>query len=396
MLWAFVLKVMAAVVLTALYTYYYTDKQNSDIYKYFEDGLAMHTIFFHSPRLFFQLLFEINIETPDVLSVIQNFNHWNPKVRSMVYNDNRFVIKLNALFSFISLGSIYIHSLLGALMSFAGITAIAKTGEKLLPKFRNGALLLLFFPSVIFWTSALLKETVLVFVFGLFLWNVVQFFNSFNWQRIILVFILFGLLALLKVYVILCLLPPALAFVAVRNQKSLLRIILTFLTITLLCALAVFAIDTFVLNHRIITGIVQKQRDMFNLAVYMQAGSLIYVPTVSVDNVFSFVPAALYGVFNVLFQPLLWKVTSPLLLAAAIENILLMLLIIGFIFQVKKMDEHEWKVSLFCLLFVLLLFAIIGITTPVIGSIVRYRVPGLLLLLFPLSMSLNYWKRERR
>ncbi|MFN8293464.1 MAG: hypothetical protein U0T72_07040 [Chitinophagales bacterium] len=389
LLLAFLLKVSAGMALTLLYTYYYTNKQDADIYKYFEDGITLQGIFFHSPKLFFKLLFEINIETPEVLAAIKNFNHWDPKVRSMVYNDSRFIIKLNACIAFFSGKSIFIHSLLGSFIGFAGIVAIIKSVEKILPTFNFTALLLLFFPSVVFWTSALLKETVLTLAFGFFIWSATQIATTFNRKHLVFAAILFLLLALLKVYVLLCLIPPAAAFLFTRKQTSLWRITVTYIAvISLLVALA-FAVDALLLHNNVALGIAQKQHDMQRLAIYMQSGSFIYIPSVDGNNTFSFLVSGIYGIFNVLLQPFIWSSTSPLLLVSAIENILLLVLIIASLAFIPQLSAHEWRLSLACIAFALLLFAIIGITTPVVGSIVRYRVPGLLLLLIPLSTGLT-------
>lgn len=389
---AFVIKAFAAFALTWLYTNYYTDKQNSDIYKYFEDGLVLYNILFYSPKMFFQLLFEVNTNNAAFSDVVQNFNHWFPQARSMVYNDSRFIIKLNAVFSFVSLQSIYIHSLFGAFIGFVGIVAFAKVGEVLFPKLRNAALLLLFFPSIIFWTSAMLKETLLVFVFGIFAWYIVQLSSHFNWKRVVVCFILFFVLALLKVYVLLCLIPPLIAFFVVRNQQSKLITFGVFTVVVIAVSTFAFVADAVLLHSTIANGIAQKQFNMVSLAVYMKAGSLIYIPDVDGSNLLTFIPAGLYGIFNVLLKPFIWETTSPLFLASALENLVLVFLIVSFVFQIKTLENKEWNLSLVCIFFALLMFALIGITTPVIGSIVRYRVPALVLLLLPLSAGINYLK----
>jgi hypothetical protein len=61
---------------------------------------------------------------------------------------------------------------------------------------------------------------------------------------------------------------------------------------------------------------------------------------------------------------------------AAVENALfLIFLIIGLFFiDLKKMkDPWFW----FCLSFILILFVLVGLTTPVLGALVRYKMPAL-------------------
>lgn len=391
---AFVCKVLSGLALTIIYTFYYTDKHNSDIYKYFDDGLTLHSVFFYSPKFFFRLLFEINIDHSDIQNAIKNFNHWDPKVRSWVYNDSRFIIKLNALFSFISLKNIFIHSLFGSFIGFCGIVAVAKAAGRIFRNTRHGFVLVFFFPSVMFWTSAMLKETLLVFVLGYFLFQLTQLANDFSLKNIVVATVLFLLLLLLKVYVLLCLVPAFAAFLFTKKFNHKLAIFWGFVVVSVAAVLGAYAIDKTLLGGKVFSGIAQKQYDMQQLAHYMQAGSVVYVPHVDVTRLSTFVLAGLYGMLNVCFRPFIWEANSIFLFAAAVENIFLFMQMLLFIFSVKKMRVYDWRLSLACVSFAFFLFAIIGITTPVLGSAVRYRVPGLLLLLFPLSLEVDFFVQK--
>jgi len=61
---------------------------------------------------------------------------------------------------------------------------------------------------------------------------------------------------------------------------------------------------------------------------------------------------------------------------AAIENAMLLLLLALFLFFFKFESTHI-NLLLFCLTFVLILYLLIGYTTPVMGAIVRYKAPAL-------------------
>jgi hypothetical protein len=60
-----------------------------------------------------------------------------------------------------------------------------------------------------------------------------------------------------------------------------------------------------------------------------------------------------------------------------LENLLLFFLIIGAVFYGKKLDIKQVDFILSSLLFITVLFIIIGISTPIIGALVRYKIPGL-------------------
>jgi hypothetical protein len=78
----------------------------------------------------------------------------------------------------------------------------------------------------------------------------------------------------------------------------------------------------------------------------------------------------------VLFQPFICSVKQPIQIIPAMENIvLLVLLVVAIIFFDRKL-KHK-SLLIFCLSFVVILFVLIGLTTPAIGSIVRFKTPAL-------------------
>jgi hypothetical protein len=283
--------------------------------------------------------------------------------------------------------NIYIHSLYGGMMGFLGVVAFIKTAENLLPRFRSAAMWLLFFPSVVFWTSSLLKETLIVLVFGGFVWILSLLQKNFCWRRCVYLIALLFFLLLLKVYVVGCFFIALTAYIAAARLQKKVHAGIVFAVVAISWVAVAFVLDALLLEGKLFFSIAQKQRDMVNLAIYMKSGSFIYVPEVVADKPFTFVQSGGIGIANVLLQPLIWEVRSPLLAAAALENMLLWLLIFGFVLGISKISVEEWRLCALCITFAVLMFALIGITTPIVGSIVRYRVPALMLLLMPLSVG---------
>jgi len=397
---AFVMKVLAGLGITLLYTYYYTDKQNSDIYKYFDDGLFLNSLFYSDPKLFLKLLLEVNIDTPDVVSQITSFNHWDPKVRSYLYNDSRFIIKLNALLAFVSMGNVYTHSLFAAFFGFVGLTAFVRgfhalmNADVVLNSFdvsstKLYAFLLFFFPSVLMWSSAMLKETILVLGFGLLVWLIggakEHFRRVWFWVGLVLLLVMMGVF---KVYVLLSFVVAGLFFVLSKWFKSKWQLGLGAAVFVMVAGLMAVAVDTFLLHNAVLEGIGKKQWDSIRLAEYMKAGSVVYIPAVEAGSLWSFVQAVPFALWNVVCAPMIWNVKSVMLLPLAVENVVLMLLLLLVGFNVRRFGLREARLFFAVLIFCFLLFVLIGITTPVLGSIVRYRVPGIILLLMPVAVGL--------
>lgn len=91
-------------------------------------------------------------------------------------------------------------------------------------------------------------------------------------------------------------------------------------------------------------------------------------------SVYSAMP---FAIANVFFQPTLFSIKNVLQLFSWIENMwLLLLIVIAILFFDKKIVLQK-EVLVFCVLFALIQFALIGLTTPVVGAMVRYKVTAL-------------------
>jgi uncharacterized membrane protein len=109
-------------------------------------------------------------------------------------------------------------------------------------------------------------------------------------------------------------------------------------------------------------------------------------------SVMSSLPAAIW---NVLVQPTLFGISNILHLCAAIENLwLLLLIVLAIVFFDKKSLQYK-EVLIFCVLFALIQFAVIGLTTPAVGAMIRYRSTALPFLVMACLLSLDLSKPAR-
>lgn len=84
-----------------------------------------------------------------------------------------------------------------------------------------------------------------------------------------------------------------------------------------------------------------------------------------------------FAIANVFFQPTLFSVKNILQLFSWIENVWLLLLIVFALLFFDKTLFDKKEILLFCILFALFQFAMIGLTSPVVGAMVRYKVTAL-------------------
>jgi hypothetical protein len=117
------------------------------------------------------------------------------------------------------------------------------------------------------------------------------------------------------------------------------------------------------------------------------AGSYIKIP--GLDGTFGGIlrnaPAA-FG--NTFLRPYLFEAKNPLMMLSALENSAIVFIgLICILFCYRSIPNRH--LIYFCLTITILLFALIGLTTPVMGAAVRYKIPALPLLLIAFLLLLD-------
>lgn len=110
-------------------------------------------------------------------------------------------------------------------------------------------------------------------------------------------------------------------------------------------------------------------------------------------SVYSAVP---FAIANVFFQPTLFSIKNVLQLFSWVENMWLLLLIVVAILFFDKKILLQKEVFIFCILFALIQFALIGLTTPVVGAMVRYKVVALPFLFTLCILCINGEKLSKK
>ena len=124
-----------------------------------------------------------------------------------------------------------------------------------------------------------------------------------------------------------------------------------------------------------------------------RAGSLLNVGFLEPD-LKSFLSELPQATFHVLFRPFIWEGKNPMFLLPALENLLFILMLLLIIFFKGKIS-HPAIFGL-CISFSLLLLLVIGLTTPVLGALVRYRIAAQPFLFIALLMCIDREKLMRK
>ena len=428
----FTLKVLAGITVWWVYTCYYA---GGDMQNYFSDGHHLFHLLMDKPRLFYEVVFR---DRP-----YNGLKIWNSNYDYTLYNDARSLSLLNMVFLFFSFGYFQVHIIFMCFLSLIGLTALYHTFEKYLVRKHIQLFVVIFLiPSVLFWSSGVLKEGILFFGLGIFLYaSNCGMPTTYSFKKIIVILLSISILLLIKFYVLVALLPGLyLNFIVSRTSDRYLllkysssifiiifgAIVLTYLNndynpLKLVKDKQVKAIleargGVYLANRDKVICINYANREkqlivltdstykiqrgsnyIFwkanDMSVYdsvrssldttsykiaysiVPANSIMHIDFLKSDfsNIFIVLPQAL---FNVFFQPTIWSVDDAIQLFPAIENLIIIVLIILSIIFFNKRHEHK-EIVFFCLSFVFILFVLVGITTPAVGAIVRYKIPAL-------------------
>ena len=386
-IWAFFVKLIAGAALFYVYTFYYSDRSKADIYKYFDDGKIMYESIFSNPTHYFQMVLGIHNDNPLFDNLYYSkMNNWYRMYETVTYNDSHTMIRLHAILFLFSGGYFSLHHLFFIIMSFVGFLLLFFALSILFPQMQKIIFLVTFFiPSVVFWSSGALKESVLMFAMGLNLFSLVSILTQKQDQmkkseiakKVLYFFLLmlsFFFLIFIKMYVLVALIPVLLGFVWVELSKRK-NAFLKYFLVTIFYIAFLWILGKIFPAYFFPALIVQKQHDFIGLALHEQSKSY-FQPLPIQPTILSLAIYSPFALFNAMFRPLLWNTRGVLELLASIESVFYFFSVIIILLFFRKRDIHP-QAWLF-LFFALLMFLLVGYTTPVSGAIVRYRVPALL------------------
>ncbi len=273
----FILKILAGVSLSLIYTFYYTDRNTADIFKYFDDSKVMYDALFHKPIDFFKMVFGINNDTPYFSrNYYDLMNNWYRPYEPNVYNDNHTIIRFNAVIRLVSFGYYNIHTVFMCFLSTIGLVALFKTFFPFIKEKRKELIIIIFLiPSVLFWSSGVLKEGLLIFGLGLLLLNFTHLLNK-NFSVRYVIGIVLGLivLAYMKYYILTILIPLLISYIWVEKTKQRYAIV-KYLTVITLFFIVLLNIYRILPQYNVLEMLSQKQNSFVYLAESLNSGSLI-------------------------------------------------------------------------------------------------------------------------
>ncbi len=373
----FLFKCFSGLAFILAYTLYF-DPDTADFLSFFRQGKVMFSAVHENPMDYLKMLTGISSRQEHLEVYYSEIGHWYRPWDSPLYNDNRVLIRFNALVHLFSFGYLHVHNVVLNFVSFAGLVGIYHFAINFSPREKAQWLLggIVLMPSVLFWASGIIKEGLLMGIFGLWLFMVHRVFYQKKitlWNTAALAFVTF-MFTLLKPYVLFLFIPCLLAFYFSLKRKFQ-NPSVVFLSVTLISGLLALGIGQVFPQYDIIELLARKQNHSVLYSLHVEAGSIIEVRHLQArfSEIAAFAPKALINVF---FRPHLLDSSSPLIVMSAIENLFIKFITIVLLIKAIK-NKGLPPIAWMGLLFTLLFFTFIGISTQVYGSLVRYKVPAL-------------------
>lgn len=326
----------------------------------------------------------------------------------MLNTSNFFIPRLGLIPAVLFFNNYLCINFVFGFFALGGAIRIFKTFHHYYPAYTNElALAAIFLPSVGFWSSGLLKDTICFGCVGFILYAVLNIFVKKIKIRASVIWILVCgfLIYHIKVYILLVLMLSILIWLFAEMNKLItdktLRNIFSFLTLAVSFLIGYFLLNYFTSqeaaqNYKLETLMEKadyQRRVIQNLSETAPLGSNFSINT---SNPVTLVPNSIVATF---FRPFLWEVNSPVVLFSAIESSIL--LILTLFFFLKRGIGKYFRIAfadprlLMCFVFSMVFAVAVGASTSNFGALSRYKIPCMpfyfiMLLLLYKKASLPY------
>ncbi|MBF9222140.1 hypothetical protein [Hymenobacter ruricola] len=379
---ALTLKFIGAISLGLIYEFYYGGGDTSG---YFNHGTIIQSAFSDSFQAGLKLITNSDgTSDPETIKYTRLMFWYGP-------NSAEYLIsRITAFFGLLCFNTYTVIALFFAFVSFSGVWAMYLTFIKIRPQlYKELAIATLFIPSVFFWGSGLMKDSLCLGALG---WVFYAFYKGTIQKRNLFFCAVVGFLSayfivLVKVYILLCFLPAALLWIFNENssriKSPLVRLLAKPVLIGFGGALAFFAatnltkgdekydVDKIGARSKIVSEYLYQTSVKQNGSAYTlgeQDGTL--------GGMVKLVPQA---IVVSLYRPFLWEVKNPIMLLSAIEALVFLIFTLRIIIRSGLFKTLALIISTpsltLCFLFALSFSGTVGVVSNNFGTLVRYKIP---------------------
>lgn len=300
------------------------------------------------------------------------------------------VEKIALLLSYVSFYRYLVVTLFFALFAYSGMFKMLEAFNDMIPGHEKQlAFFILFFPSMTVYGSGVLKDTICMAAIGWLLYSSHQLIGKKNLKikYFIILLLCLTVIGFVKIYIIAAFIPAYVFYLIVLLVKKIKNTLVRrlILPVMLLMVTGVYflfqdnidsALGAYSMDNIFKTVI--EQQFIYMTAEDAEEGSLFSIgqfePTVA-----GFIKKMPIGIVVTLYRPFVWESKKLIMLFAALENLFLMWFTLYVVYKTGFFRFFKTIVNdpfiLLCITFTLFFAALVGMSTPNFGTLVRYRLP---------------------
>jgi hypothetical protein len=378
------LRLLGAVLTACMYQYYYG---YGDTFFYFIGAYDIYTAFLSNPSAAMEMLFtDINDWSLETYNSVTLRGFFRQEKEAMV-------IRVAGSVSLFGFGTYLGISFIMTVFSFLGCWALFRVFYDLYPHLHKRlALAILYLPSMWFWSTGIMKDSIVIGALGLF---VNGFYHTVvskekKWIRSI-IFIVLGayLMKNTKIYVLLAIFPAIVIWVFFmikeRIKNDTLRRLSTpiFFGAGAVGGILVIRVLGSVFPQYTLAGFMEEAAKMqwwLKFSTERDNGTGYDLGTLD-PTALGLLKAFPKSVNVALFRPYLWEARKIIVLPSAIEALFTLGLTIYVFFKVGILRTllalFSDPVVLFCMIFAIIFAFAVGFTSFNFGALARYKIPCL-------------------
>ena len=393
-------KMLGGVALCLIYTLYYN---GGDTVNYMDDGVCMMRLMFIDFSGFYQIMTK-------GLS-LSNYYYFTDETGYPIYYKNKetfYVVRVIMPLVLIGAGSFIVTTLFVAMVSYIGIWRLYTVYIMEFPDLKKQmAIAFLFIPSVFFWGSGIMKDTITMSCIGYYTYAFYWIFikGKYKFGHFIALFISTYLILAIKPYIIFALMPGSIIWFINTNIGKIRNVIIKYLSGPVLFIIAVIGGYVLLLSMGEILGAYSVDKVLDKAVVTNLDLKADYYAGNSFDigefdaTIPSMLAKAPVAIAAAIYRPYIWEANNIVMLASGLESLFMLFITIRILLRLRIYGVFQMSIKhpllTFSLIFSLFFAFSVGISTSNFGSLVRYRIPVLPFFIASLYMMEYYFRTKR-
>lgn len=403
-------KIFGGIGVVLIYVFYYG---GGDTIGYFEGSTYMSNVLIDKSVTGWASIMAGNL-TPENWSLFDASTGWPPYWR----DHNSFtVIRFTNLFTLLGGRSFFVTTALVAWVTYPGMWRLFRLFREEFPDLEKAmAVSILFMPSVIFWGSAILKDSYTLSATAWLLTCSYQiFFKRRNyWFNIFAMCVSLYVLLNLKPYIFFAAFAGIVIMMTHYSMKKMTNVVLKYTILPIMVVLFMVGGGAVMMKMGTsIGGFYSSVDDMIETAAVMQSDLKMDYYGGNTFDIGSFEPTisgimgkAPVAMMAGLFRPFLWECKNPVMFISGFENAFLLFMFgyvlilsavaffkVGFKYMARTTFDNSLVV--FSFVFALSFAFFVGLTTANFGALVRYKIPLIPFFIGSLFIIVRKYNQEK-